>query len=225
MNSPISIFQETKRYFQQQALFEDEWFVKLPETKAVMHLTLDEFYEEIKDCQRCPLGATRTKFVFGTGDPKAQAVFVGEAPGRDEDLQGEPFVGRAGQLLNKILESINLERKSVYICNIIKCRPPENRDPNSQEIATCIPYLEQQLRLIHPKIIVALGRISAQYLLNTNAPMNQLRKKMYRRGASMLMVTYHPAALLRNPNYKPDTWEDMKMLRRILDSSEGMVTP
>ena len=220
MNSPNSIFRETERYFQQQALFEDEWFITLPKVQTPMFVTLEQMYEQIKECQLCPLGATRTNFVFGVGDPKSQVVFIGEAPGREEDLQGEPFVGRAGQLLNRILESINLDRKSVYICNIIKCRPPANRDPSSQETATCIPYLEQQLQIIRPKIIVALGRISAQYLLNSTAPMNQLRGKMYRRGSSMLMVTYHPAALLRNPNWKTDTWEDMKMLRRILDGEE-----
>ena len=158
--------------------------------------------------------------VFGIGNPKADAVLVGEAPGRQEDLQGEPFVGRAGQLLNKILESIDLDRDDVYICNILKCRPPENRDPTAQETASCIPYLEQQLKIIHPKVIVALGRIAGQYLLNSSAPINRLRGRTYQRGSSKLIVTFHPAALLRNPNLKRDAWADMKLLRNILDEKE-----
>ena len=222
MNSRQSVIKETTRYFKQQSLFEDEWFMTLPDIKPGAIQTLDQLFVQIKDCQKCPLGSTRTNFVFGAGNPNAEVVFVGEAPGRDEDLQGEPFVGRAGQLLNKVLESISLSRESVYICNILKCRPPENRDPTSQETATCIPYLEQQLRIIHPKVIVALGRVAAQYLLNTTAPIGRLRGKTYKRGQSILLVTYHTAALLRNPNLKLDTWNDMKLLRSILDDKENL---
>ena len=133
MNSRQSLIKETTRYFKQQSLFENEWFMTLPDIKPGAIQTLDQLFVQIKDCQKCPLGSTRTNFVFGAGNPNAEIVFVGEAPGRDEDLQGEPFVGRAGQLLNKVLESISLSRESVYICNILKCRPPENRDPTSQE--------------------------------------------------------------------------------------------
>jgi uracil-DNA glycosylase family 4 len=220
MNPSNPMLREAARYFKQQSLFEDQWYLKFPEAKSRPITTLDQLYQHIKDCHRCPLAETRTNMVFGTGSPNADAVFVGEAPGRQEDIQGEPFVGRAGMLLNKILESINLAREEVYICNILKCRPPENRDPTSQETATCIPYLEQQLKLIRPKVIVALGRVAAQYLLSSAAPINRLRGKIYNRGASKLLVTFHPAALLRNPNLKPDAWHDMKVLRQLLDDKE-----
>ena len=157
MNSPDSVLRDTVRYFTQQSLFEDQWFVTLPDIKSRPIRTLKQLLRFMQECHRCPLWETRTNLVFGVGNPHADAVFIGEAPGRQEDLQGEPFVGRAGQLLNKILESIDMERESVYICNILKCRPPENRDPTAQETALCIPYLEQQLRLIRPKVIVALA--------------------------------------------------------------------
>jgi uracil-DNA glycosylase family 4 len=221
MSIQSGIQQEAARYFEQQSLFEERWFVKLPDQKSRPIRTLDQLYRHMLECHKCPLADTRTNLVFGVGNPHADVVFIGEAPGRQEDLQGEPFVGRAGQLLNKILESIDVDRDSVYITNILKCRPPENRDPTVQETALCIPYLEQQLRMIKPKVIVAVGRIAAQYLLNTSAPISQLRGRIYQRGASKLIVTFHPAALLRNPNLKRDTWQDMKMLRKILDEKEN----
>jgi uracil-DNA glycosylase family 4 len=221
MTAQGTILKDAARYFEQQSLFEDRWFVKLPDKKSQPIRTLDQLYRHMLECHKCPLADTRTNLVFGVGNPHADVVFVGEAPGRQEDLQGEPFVGRAGQLLNKILESIDVDRGSVYITNILKCRPPENRDPTAQETTLCIPYLEQQLRLIRPKVIVAVGRISAQYLLNTSAPVGQLRGRVYQRGSSKLIVTFHPAALLRNPNLKRDTWQDMKMLRKILDEQES----
>ena len=220
MNSHDSLFQEAGRYFEQQSLFEDQWFLKMPDLKTRPIRTLDQLQRFMEKCHHCPLGETRTNLVFGAGNPHADVVFVGEAPGRQEDLQGVPFVGRAGQLLDRILESVDIERDSVYICNILKCRPPENRDPTSQETATCIPYLEQQLKLIKPKIIVALGRVAAQYLLNSSAPINRLRGKTFQRGPSSLIVMFHPAALLRNPNLKRDAWDDMKMLRKLLDDKE-----
>lgn len=176
---------------------------------------LEEFYNNIKDCQKCSLGAHRTKFVFGVGNPNADLLFVGEAPGRDEDLKGEPFVGRAGQLLDKILNAIDLDRSEVYIGNILKCRPPQNRDPQSGEIASCEPYLVHQIKLIDPVLIVALGRIAGQTLLRTTATLGELRGKIHDYHGTDMMVTYHPAALLRNSNFKRPTWEDMKQIKKL----------
>lgn len=171
----------------------------------------------INTCTKCSLGNTRIKFVFGVGNPKAEVVVVGEAPGADEDEQGEPFVGRAGQLLNKILEAIQFKREEVYICNILKCRPPNNRDPQSEEIDCCEPYLWKQLQIIKPKIILCAGRIAGQSLLKTNSSLTQLRGKVHDYRGIPLMVTYHPAALLRNPNWKRPCWEDIQMLKKLYD--------
>ena len=182
---------------------------------------LASFERAICECQTCPLGRTRTKFVFGVGNPHAGIMFIGEAPGREEDLKGEPFVGRAGQLLDKILAAINLTRQDVYIANILKCRPPENRDPLPEEVAACLPYLLQQIKIIQPKLICCLGRIAAQFLLDTKAPLGKLRGQFLDFYGMKLLVTYHPAALLRFPGYKADTWEDMKMLRREYDRMMG----
>ena len=178
---------------------------------------LESFYNEIKECQLCPLGATRTKFVFGVGNPNADLMLIGEAPGRNEDLQGEPFVGRAGQLLDKILAAINLSREEVYIANVLKCRPPNNRDPLKSESDTCQPYLKQQIELIKPKLILALGRVSGAWLLGEDLALKDMRNKSYIYNGIEMMVTYHPAALLRNPNWKRPCWEDMQKVRdRIL---------
>ncbi len=171
----------------------------------------------ICECQLCPLGATRTNFVYGVGNPKADVMFIGEAPGRDEDLKGEPFVGRAGQLLDKILAAIDFKREDVYIANILKCRPPNNRDPQPDEMQKCMPYLMEQIRMIKPKIICALGRISAQALLETSTPLGKLRRQWHDFHGIPFIVTYHPAALLRFANYKRDTWEDVQMLRAKYD--------
>jgi DNA polymerase len=178
---------------------------------------LDALNSMICNCLKCPLGHTRTRFVFGVGNPKADLVLVGEAPGADEDLQGEPFVGRAGQLLNKILEAINFRREEVYICNILKCRPPNNREPQPEEIASCEPYLWKQLELLQPKLILCLGRVAAQALLKTNDSLTSLRGKVHDYRGTRLMVTYHPAALLRNPNWKRPTWEDVQKVRKLID--------
>jgi DNA polymerase len=177
-------------------------------------MNIDDFNEKIKDCMNCPLGETRTNFVFGTGNPHARLMFIGEAPGRDEDLQGIPFVGRAGKLLDKILASVNFSRAEVYIANILKCRPPENRDPQPSEVKECIPYLNRQIDLIKPQIICCLGRIAAQVLLDTKATLGKMRENDYEYRGVRVFVTYHPAALLRSPAYKRPTWEDMKRLRR-----------
>jgi DNA polymerase len=155
--------------------------------------------------------------VFGTGNPQAKLVFVGEAPGRDEDLQGEPFVGLAGQLLNKIIQAIQLGREQVYIGNIIKCRPPENRNPEPDEIMACEPFLIKQLQVIRPKLICALGAFAAQTLLKTEEKISSLRGKFHEYQGIPLMPTYHPAYLLRNPNRKREVWEDMKKIKREYD--------
>jgi uracil-DNA glycosylase family 4 len=180
--------------------------------------TLTDFYQEIKDCRKCHLYKNRTNLVFGTGNQNAEVMFIGEAPGREEDLQGEPFVGRAGQLLDKILAAINFKRDEVYIANVLKCRPPENRDPLPDEIQTCEPHLLEQIRIIQPEIICALGRIAAQALLKTKLPLGQLRGKIHDYHKVKFLVTYHPAALLRYPQYKRSTWEDVKLLRREYDN-------
>jgi len=167
-----------------------------------------------KDCAKCQLAGTRTNVVFGEGNPNARLVFVGEAPGADEDAQGLPFVGRAGQLLTRIIEAIKLKRSDVYICNILKCRPPGNRTPSLIEIECCLPYLMKQLEAINPRIICALGNVAAQTLLKTKTPMNRIRGRFHKFGDILLMPTYHPAALLRNAAYKKDVWEDVQIIQR-----------
>ena len=165
---------------------------------------------------KCTLSKTRKKVVFGAGKIDAKLMFIGEAPGRDEDLKGEPFVGRAGQLLTKIIEAIDLSREDVYITNILKCRPPDNRDPQESEVRRCEKYLIAQIELIKPKVICALGRVSAQWLLQTNSPLGALRTGENTYQGIPVLVTYHPAALLRNPNWKRPTWEDFKKLKKML---------
>ena len=179
--------------------------------------SLDELYKKIHTCVKCPLGHTRTKFVFGVGNPHADALLIGEAPGADEDKQGEPFVGRAGKLLNDILKAINFNREEVYIANILKCRPPGNRDPKPDEIDLCRPYLNKQLELIKPKIILCLGRIAANSLLDKKLSLTMLRENIYEYNGIKVMATYHPAALLRNPGWKRGCWEDVQKFRKLYD--------
>jgi len=168
-------------------------------------------------CTRCKLHALgRTQVVFGVGNPQADLMFVGEGPGADEDIQGEPFVGRAGQLLTKIIEAIGLRREDVYIANVIKCRPPGNRNPEPDEVAQCEPFLFRQVDMVKPKVIVALGKFAAQCLLRSTEPITRIRGKEFKYRESILMPTYHPAYLLRNPSAKRDVWEDMKRVRAIL---------
>ena len=176
-------------------------------------LTLEEVREELGDCHRCKLHSTRKNIVFGAGNPKAKLIFVGEGPGRDEDLQGKPFVGLAGQLLTKIIQAIQLTREEVYIANIIKCRPPGNRNPEPDEIQACEPFLIKQLEAIRPKLICALGTFAAQTLLKTEERISLLRGKFHQYQGIPLMPTYHPAYLLRNPNFKRDVWEDLKKIK------------
>jgi uracil-DNA glycosylase family 4 len=176
----------------------------------------------IGDCTRCKLHALgRRQVVFGVGSPTAQLMFVGEAPGADEDLKGEPFVGRAGQLLTKIIEAIGLTRADVYIANVIKCRPPGNRNPEPDEVATCEPFLFEQIDVIRPRVIVALGSFAAHALLKTDAPISRLRGRVHDfRGGSKLIPTFHPAFLLRSPERKRDVWEDMKKVRALLSEQD-----
>jgi uracil-DNA glycosylase len=169
------------------------------------------------DCSRCKLHRLgRTQIVFGVGNPNADLMFVGEAPGGDEDLQGIPFVGRAGQLLTKIIEAINLTRDSVYIANVIKCRPPQNRNPELDEVETCEPFLFRQIEVIQPKVIVALGKFAAQALLKTLDPISRLRGRVFEYRGAKLVPTFHPAYLLRNPGSKREVWEDMKLVKKLL---------
>ncbi len=178
--------------------------------------TLEEIKKEIGDCTRCKLHQGRTNIVFGEGNPEARLVFVGEGPGRDEDAQGKPFVGRAGQLLTKIINAMGLQRSDVYICNVVKCRPPGNRTPEQDEVATCQQFLFKQLRSIAPAVIVCLGSVAAQSVLKTKTKLGDLRGKFHAYGRAKLMVTYHPAALLRNPGFKKPLWEDMQLVMKEL---------
>jgi uracil-DNA glycosylase family 4 len=174
---------------------------------------------DIGDCTRCKLHTLgRTQVVFGVGNPNADLMFVGEAPGGDEDIQGMPFVGRAGQLLTKIIEAIGLTRDDVYIANVIKCRPPQNRNPEPDEVETCEPFLFRQIDTIQPKVIVALGKFAAQALLRTDAPISRLRGRVFDYRGAKLIPTFHPAYLLRNPSSKREVWEDMKVARGLLKS-------
>lgn len=179
--------------------------------------TLQQFYNEINDCKKCPLHKTRKNFVFGEGNSTAELVFVGEAPGYDEDQQGRPFVGRAGQLLTKIIEAIGLKRADVYICNVLKCRPPGNRAPQPDEIKACMPYLVTQLSLLKKKkVICCLGFYSAKSLLDLDLLMKNMRGNWYEYEGTPVMVTYHPAYLLRNPAEKKKVWNDMKKVKECL---------
>jgi uracil-DNA glycosylase len=186
-------------------------------TPLAADLDWPQLRERVAGCTRCALSATRTQTVFGVGNTQSDWLIVGEAPGAEEDRQGEPFVGRAGQLLNSMLRAIGLSREQVFIANVLKCRPPGNRDPLPQEIAECLPYLERQIALIKPKIMLAVGRIASQALLRTDVPLGRLRQQVHAFGASRvpLVVTYHPAYLLRTPADKRKAWEDLKFARGV----------
>ena len=177
---------------------------------------------DIGDCTRCKLHRLgRRQIVFGVGNPHARLMFVGEAPGRDEDLQGIPFVGRAGQLLTKMIEAMGYQRDDVYIANVIKCRPPENRNPEPDEVAACEPFMFRQVETIRPVVIVALGTFAAQALLKTQDSISRLRGRVYRYGSARLIPTFHPAYLLRSPDRKRDTWDDLKRAKALLDEADA----
>jgi DNA polymerase len=190
------------------------------------HEVLDAVRMDIGDCTRCKLHALgRRQIVFGVGNPSADLMFVGEAPGADEDVQGIPFVGRAGQLLTKIIEAISLRREDVYIANVIKCRPPENRNPDPDEVETCEPFLFQQIDAVRPRVIVALGTFAAKTLLKTTDSISRLRGRVFEYRGAKLIPTFHPAFLLRSPDRKRDVWEDMKKVRALLQQPRDDAAP
>ena len=196
-----------------------------PEASVIVQdpaLLLRTIREDLGDCTRCPLHKQgRKQIVFGVGNPHAELMFIGEAPGADEDQQGEPFVGRAGQLLNNMIKAMGIQREDVYIANIIKCRPPGNRTPEREECETCSPFLMRQIAAIKPKVIVALGAVAAKTLLAINAPMSELRGRWFDFRGTKLAVTYHPAFLLRDPRQKKETWKDLQMVMKDL----GLAVP
>ena len=188
-----------------------------PQPAASRALTIEAVREWVNECTKCRLHAGRTHIVFGEGDPKARVVFVGEGPGADEDAQGRPFVGRAGQMLTKIIENVLLlRREDVYIANIVKCRPPGNRTPLPDEAGSCIPYLHKQLEAIGPEVIVALGSVASHHLLDVTTPIGRMRGRWHKYGDTRVMPTFHPAYLLRNPAEKRKVFEDMIMVREAL---------
>ncbi len=181
---------------------------------------LEAIREELGECTRCPLHETRTTIVFGEGNPHARVMFVGEGPGADEDRQGRPFVGKAGQLLTRMINAMTLERPDVYIANVVKCRPPENRDPNRKEIKTCFPFLDAQIRAVSPEVIVALGRVAAEALLGISQPISKLRGRFHYRAGIPVMPTYHPSYLLRydeDKRPKAEAWSDLKQVMTLVD--------
>ena len=182
---------------------------------------LDDLKTKASNCRKCQLSKERTKVVFGSGNHDAKVLLIGEAPGREEDMTGEPFIGRAGKLLTEILFSVKLSRKNVYITNTVKCRPPENRNPNHDEIDACSTYLDQQINLISPSVIVLLGKIAAEALMSTSEPMSSLRGKihLYKDTQIPMLVFYHPAYLLRSPGEKSKVWDDLLLLKKLINVS------
>lgn len=208
---------DKKRYLKEMGI--EVWEDK--NKVVVQPQRLEDIKQQVANCTLCPLHKTRTHAVFGVGNEHADIMFIGEAPGANEDLQGEPFVGRAGMLLNEMLKSIGLKRTDVYIANILKCRPPKNRDPDPQEVKLCTPYLQKQISLIKPKLLVAVGRIAAQFLLNTTEAMARLRGDIYYYGEDKtpLIVTYHPAYLLRSPAEKRKAYIDFLLIKKMIQSN------
>ena len=206
-----------RAYLTQQAAFGLRW-APLPGTPSdTPPEQLGALHDSIRECRRCGLCEGRRVVVFGSGNPAAEVMFIGEAPGAEEDRQGVPFVGPAGELLTRMIASIGLTRDAVYIANVIKCRPPGNRDPNADEVGACEPILHRQIEIVGPAIICTLGRAAAQTLLESDEPIGKLRGKVFSYRGAKLIPTYHPAALLRNAQWKRPAWEDLKLLRRELD--------
>lgn len=187
-----------------------------------MRASWAELNEELSGCQKCRLCDTRTNIVMGEGNPNADIMFIGEGPGRDEDLQGRPFVGASGQLLDRMIHAIGMERTEVYIANVVKCRPPMNRNPEPDEASACMPYLRNQFVLVSPKIIVLLGKVACRYVLGDESPISRLRGNWILRKGIWFMPTYHPSALLRAPEKKREAWEDFKMVKaKLTEVSSG----
>jgi len=191
-------------------IFRKEW--------AIME-KLNELSNVVQHCMKCNLCKTRTKVVFGEGNPKARIMFIGEGPGHDEDVSGRPFVGKAGQLLTKMIEAINLKREDVYICNIVKCRPPQNRVPMEDEAEACLPFLRQQVAIIRPEIIVCLGATSSRYIISKDIRITRDRGKWYEKGQFKIIATFHPSALLRDPDKKKDAWQDFKEIKKMYETA------
>ncbi|GJQ42240.1 MAG: uracil-DNA glycosylase [Ignavibacteriota bacterium] len=208
----VSVVKEPETLFGETKLFNAE---KEDWEKST---SLDQLEKLICNCTKCRLHKGRNKFVFGSGNPNADVLVIGEGPGAEEDKQGLPFVGRAGQLLTDMLKAIKFSREEVYIGNIVKCRPPENRTPMQDEMDTCLPYLKKQVELIKPKLILCLGLTAAKGLLNKRESLGELRKSIFDYEGAKVIVTYHPAALLRNPHWKKDCWEDLKKFRKMYDA-------
>lgn len=188
-----------------------------PSAEAAGCADLEELLGFIGECHRCPLGDTRTRLVFGVGDPEASLMFIGEAPGRNEDLKGEPFVGAGGQLLDELLASIDLRRRDVYIANVLKCRPPDNRDPLPEEASTCTPFLREQVRLIDPTVIATLGNHATKYMLGTEKGITQLHGRLFHVEGRQVVPIFHPAAALYSPDKRETLFEDFRRLRVVLD--------
>ena len=199
-------------------VFLDARAVEAPAAVTGSFSDLPSLQKFLAGCPRCKLSKTRTNIVFGQGNPNADLMFVGEAPGRDEDEQGLAFVGRAGQLLTKIIEAMGMKREDVFICNVLKCRPPNNRNPEPDEVKSCMPFLEEQIRLISPRVIVTLGTFAAQAILETDESIGRMRGQWRTAHGVRVMPTFHPAFLLRSPDRKKDVWEDMKKVRDFLAS-------
>jgi DNA polymerase len=225
MNEVISDLKSYLEYLRGMGVTSLPVSENIPEVTPSQILTLADVRKELGDCKRCKLHRTRRTIVFGEGNVRATLMFIGEGPGYDEDVQGRPFVGKAGQLLTKIIESINLSREEVYIANVIKCRPPQNRNPDPDEIKSCNPFLMKQIRVIHPKIICALGTFSAQTLLKTDAKISALRGKVFDLEDIRVIPTYHPAFLLRNPERKREVWEDMKKIAELIKTPAQRAEP
>jgi len=219
VSETVARIKQSRRTVTQEDLFTQvDPAAAKPRDRKGKQEALAELAAEVAPCAACKLHAGRTQAVFGVGDPNADLVFVGEAPGRDEDRLGEPFVGRAGKLLNEILAAIDFRREDVYICNILKCRPPQNRDPEREEVDACEPYLKRQLEIIEPRLICCLGRVAAKTLLLTTASLGALRETVHFYEGIPVMATYHPAALLRNPHWKRPAWDDVRKLRALYDA-------
>lgn len=217
--SSTSVVNETSSQYKEPQLFpEKKKIISEHNSEWEKTSSLDQLEKLICDCTKCRLHQGRNKFVFGTGNPKADVLVIGEGPGAEEDKQGLPFVGRAGKLLTDMLKAIKFEREEVYIGNIVKCRPPDNRTPMPDEMDTCIPYLKKQVELINPKLILCLGLTAAKGLLKKKESLGQLRKSIFEYEGAKVIVSYHPAALLRNPHWKKDSWEDLKKLRKMYDA-------
>jgi len=196
--------------------------VKEPPVYTKTHTSLDALNNQLQQCRACGLCEQRSHVVFGSGNPNADLMIIGEAPGAEEDKQGLPFVGKAGQLLTKMLSATGFSREEVYIANIVKCRPPNNRDPEQNEKESCLPFLKQQIQFVQPKMILSLGRISGQTLTDISTSLSKLRGQFYTYENIELLVTYHPAALLRNPQWKKPVWDDLKKLRYRIDQLKNV---